>query len=145
MPIPPNIIKLGEPSECRAFITHKVPALDYSALNEYASTHHVVYSSSAFPDQPDWMAHPGAARLEHLFEHFKFDPMTDYIVLSGDVLRIALVCALIGSLHNRACFLRYDRTVTRYWPFHVDLNPRGMSKNVKQLNNPIPRFDSRYP
>jgi len=122
-------LKLGTPQECRVFLTHKVSALDYSSLDEYAERVYPIYLQSAYPNQPDWSESDGAMRLQHLLEHYKFNPELDYIGLSGDILRIGMVCALIGSLYKTACFLRYDKQIGKYWAFRLDFG-RGKSVTI---------------
>ena len=118
---------LGSASGCRVFIIHHMFRLNYSDLDEWANTRVTLYESSIFADNDDWADGKEPAKLLFKLQQFKFDPTKDYVVLSGDILRIATTCALIGRLYPKFCMLRYDRQLNGYWPFYVNLSQRTAS------------------
>lgn len=114
---------LGNPEECRAFIIHRLPRLSdgYSTLSRWANTTIALYHSSLYPDSPEWVGpEHGGRSLAYRMTQMSYDPKKDYVVLSGDLLRIATVCYTLGGCHHDSvCFLRFDRDLGGYWPFKI--------------------------
>ena len=128
MEIPINKSGLGDPALCRAIVIHRIVNASYADLDNFASKRVYLYNKSIFPDSEDWSARtvtevlPGSAwELDLHLMRLNFDPDHDYVVLSGDVLRIATVCALIGRRWGRFCLLRHDKQMNGYWPFMVNI------------------------
>lgn len=127
MEVPINRLGLGSPNQCRALIPHWIQGLDYAALDRYARSTIFIHNKSLYADDLDWSrdtrshGYDGATiELEQL-QTLRFDPEHDYIVLSGDSLRLILMTALIGRVYGKFCALRYDKHVSMYWPYCVDV------------------------
>lgn len=59
------------------------------------------------------------ARMEEAV--VSFDPATDYLVIVGDHLQVAILAAMLGARYDRFRLLRYDRQARGYFPVTVDL------------------------
>lgn len=119
MEAPVNKRGLGDPALCRAFVIHSLAGLSYDDLSIWAHRRINLYSSSIFADQDDWSDGRETAQLLMSLQAHKFNPKFDYIVLSGDLLRIATVMAVVGRNWSPLTMLRYDREYRGYWPFTI--------------------------
>lgn len=119
MEVPTNRQGLGDPSLCKAFIIHRLSGLTYSDLAIWAKQTINLFGSSIYADQDDWTNGRDAAQLVMTLQAHRFNPKHDYIVLSGDILRIATTMMVIGRNWSPVTILRYDREYRGYWPFCV--------------------------
>lgn len=130
MEMPVNKAGLGDPNKCRAFVIHKMPRVDYSGLDRWASSILSIYTSSIFADQSDWSTGADAAHLKTTLQAQHFNPRSDYLVLGGDILRIASTMAVIGRNWSPVTLLRYDREYRGYWPFTLETGSVVRTTNV---------------
>lgn len=100
------------------FIVQKDERKDFSAAERFGKTE-IVFSRGLFPDDAE-------ARIREMLEIARavlrrFNPDTDYILLSGDPVGINIVGAVLSEDFDNYRLLKWDNQGKAYYPVTVQL------------------------
>ena len=106
------------------FITENSPGKDFSSAHAFGDFCRV-FRKGVYPDnseeRSDEMVKIARSRLEN------FDAETDYVLMVGDPVGIAIVMAVLRETHPVISVLKYDRKAGGYYPIEIDLSNESLN------------------
>jgi len=108
-------------SRPRVFITQDEDRFDFSGLDAYGQRI-TIFTRSTYPDEVDQRTKWMVDRVRSVFGRRPYDPRYDHIAIVGDMLGVAVVFMVLGSMGlTNVTVLKYDGKEKAYYPATIQL------------------------